>query len=147
HEPVATTPTIADLESGGAEVRRMPVWQSTLVALGSLVILLGVALAVMIGVGAILHAVNPARNFDVFYVFHNGIVVACLIGVSLLWLLPPHPWAKKLVEATYREEPAVAAGGAESGEDALAVLAMEGNREPPPRQGTSEEVGEEMAHL
>lgn len=100
--------TTADRASG----ERMGIGRSTLIALGSLALVAGIAFGVLTGVGAILHAVNPAKHFDTFYVLHNEIVVGTLIALSLLWLLPPHPWAKRLVEKTGRK-PATAgrAGG------------------------------------
>lgn len=107
--------TTADRASG----ERMPLWKSSLVALGGLVLVAGIAFGVLTGVGAILHAVNPAKHFDTFYVLHNEIVVGTLIALSLLWLLPPHPWAKRLIGAAERE-PATAGradGGGSYGAD------------------------------
>jgi len=123
-------------------VRRMPVWKSSLLALAGLVFVLGIALGEMTGVGQLLHALNPARHFDIFFALHQQLVVGSLIGVSLLWLLPPHPWAKRVVEATDREEPAEIAGEAGDGGPAkVTVLSLFKGRGPPPRQDTSMGVG------
>lgn len=94
-------------------VRRMPLWQSSLSALVGLVFVLGVAVGEMAIGGSLIHAfIDPARRFDVFSALHDQLVMGCLMGVSLLWLLPPHPWAKRLVEATDRAGPADSAGKA-----------------------------------
>ncbi|MGH8980133.1 MAG: hypothetical protein ACRDWE_03785 [Acidimicrobiales bacterium] len=92
-------------------VERMPVRRSTLLAIGSLVFVLGIAFGVMTGLGQLVHVLNPAKHFDIFYALHKEYVVASLIAACLLWLLPPHPWAKRLVKAapaharTATEEP------------------------------------------
>lgn len=123
-------------------VRTMPVWKSTLIAFGGLFFVLGLALAEMTGIGSILHALNPARHFDIFYALHQQLVVGSLIGVSLLWLLPPHPWAKRLVEATDRDQPADRAGEAGvGGPGTVAALSLYQGRDPPPRQDASAGVG------
>lgn len=127
------------------EVRAMALWKSTLVAVASLAMALGVAVALMSGVGAILHAVNPAKQFDIFYALHNEVVVGCLIGVSLLWLLPPHPWAKRLAEATAGDRPAQDAGEAGVGEPGTAAaLSMYQGSGPASPADESQEVADEM---
>lgn len=124
------------------QVRRMPVWQSSLLALGGLVFVLGIALAEMAGIGELLHSLDPARQFDVYYALHSQLVVGSLIGVSLLWLLPPHPWAKRLVEAADREEPAEGAGEGRSGAPGMVTaLSLYQDRGPPLGRAESEEVG------
>jgi len=128
-------------EQALVRVRTMPVWKSTLVAFVGLFVVLGIALGEMTGVGAILHAVNPARHFDIYYALHQQLVVGSLIGMSLLWLLPPHPWAKRLVEATDREEPAERAGEAGvGGPGTVAALSLYQGRDPPPRQDAAQGV-------
>jgi len=80
-------------------------WRSTLLALATLIFVLGIAVAVMLGVGHLLHVLFPAKHFDVFYALHRPVVRWCLIAVSALWLLPPHPWARRLVDAVDRDAP------------------------------------------
>lgn len=126
-------------EESLVRVRVMPVWKSTLVAFAGLFFVLGIALGEMVGVGSILHALNPARQFDIFYALHQQLVVGCLLGVSLLWLLPPHPWAKRVMAAT-AQEPAQLAGGAGSdGANVIALSDKEG-RVPPHRPRVQREA-------
>ena len=122
-------------------VRRMPVWKSSLLALAGLVFVLGLAWGEMAGVGQLLHALNPARHFDIFYALHQQLVVGSLIGVSLLWLLPPHRWAKRVVEATDREPPADVVGEAGARGLKVTVLSLYKGRDPPFGQDKSQGVG------
>ena len=72
--------------------------QAALVALGSLIVAYGVALGSMYAIGSIVHAIDPSRRLDILYVFHNRIAVLVLIGLAVLWLLPPYPSAIRKVE-------------------------------------------------
>lgn len=81
----------------------MPLWKSSALALGSLVFVLAIAFGVMIGAGHLIHVLNPAKRFDIFYALHKGFVRWSLLAVCVLWLLPPHPWATRLVEVTGRD--------------------------------------------
>ncbi|HVC14537.1 MAG TPA: hypothetical protein VND62_06730 [Acidimicrobiales bacterium] len=128
-------------EQALVQVRRMPVWKSILVAVATLGFVLGIALAEMVGVGAILRTINPARHVDIYHALHNQLVVGSLIGMSLLWLLPPHPWAQRLVEATHREEPAQTAGAAGEGDRKVASLSVYPRGDMPPRRDEAQGVG------
>lgn len=116
---------------GMVSVRRMSIWRSTLIALGGLVVVLGIALGVMTGVGAVLHAVIPRRHFDVYAVLHNQLVLLCLLCLSILWLLPPHPWAKELVEVPIRDDPEPRFPEPVTGEARVAVVSAYQCRAPP----------------
>ena len=93
---------------------RLSRWQSLGLAVGSLVLVCGLALGVMLAGGALLHALDPTRHVDLFAALHDRWVVGVLLGIALLWLLPPYPWAKWLVAAGSQEQPAHA-GRAEDG--------------------------------
>ena len=93
---------------------RMPRWQSALIALGTLVLVFGLGILVMLAGGLVIHAVKPTRHVDIFAAFHNQWVVGILLGIAVLWLLPPHPWAKRLVAPSSQEQP-VKAGRTEDG--------------------------------
>ena len=105
----ATTP-----EAPAKTPVRMPRWQSSLIALGTLVLVFGLGILVMLAGGAVIHALKPTRHVDIFAAFHNQWVVGILLGIAVLWLLPPHPWAKRLVAPSSQEQP-VKAGRAEDG--------------------------------
>lgn len=112
----AHEPTTFDAPSarGGSEVR-MGRWQRFLIALGVLVVICGVALCVMLAGVAVMHAVKPTRHVDIFFALHSHWVVGVLLGIAVLWLLPPHPWAKRAIARSSREQPAQA-GGTEDGD-------------------------------
>lgn len=84
-------------------VQRMSPWKSTLLAVVSLVFVLGIALGVMVGAGHLIHLVDPKKHFDIFYTLHEGIVRWSLVAICILWLLPPHPWATRLIEVPDHE--------------------------------------------
>lgn len=86
-------------------------WERAVVALGSLVVVYGVGFGVLVAGGAIAHAALPSRHVDLFAALHDQWVVGALLGVSVLWLLPPYPWAKRVVTSRSREQPAETAGG------------------------------------
>ena len=71
--------------------------QGFLLAAGSLVLVYGLALGVMLAGGVIIHAVSPTRHMDILVALHHWWVVGPLLGIAVLWLLPPHPWAKRVV--------------------------------------------------
>ena len=99
--------------------------QSFGLAVGSLVLVYGLALGVMLLGGAVLHAVDPARRIDIFAALHHWWVVGPLLGIGLLWLLPPYPWAKWLVAARSQENPARSAGRTEDGDGGASTVQLE----------------------
>jgi hypothetical protein len=103
---------------------RMPRWQSSLIALGSLVLVFGLAILVMLAGGAVIHAVKPTRHVDIFAALHNQWVVGILLGIAALWLLPPHPWAKRLIALPSQEQPAEA-GRTEDGGGGASTVHLE----------------------
>jgi hypothetical protein len=72
---------------------RMGLFQSTEIAVLGLVLVAAVALGSMMGSAGVLHLLSPAKQFDAFRALHEPVVVEVLFGLSVLWLLPPHPWA------------------------------------------------------
>ena len=86
--------SIAGPAAGTASTRW---WHGTLFAAVLLLAFYGIALAVMLVGGAVIHAVSPRRHVDVFAALHHLLVVGILLGLSVLWLLPPHPWARRLL--------------------------------------------------
>lgn len=62
-------------------------------ALLALVFVLGVALGTLLLGGLVLHALVPDRVIDIFAALHNHIVLGVLLGLAVLWLSPPYPWA------------------------------------------------------
>ncbi len=88
-------------------------WQSTLIAVGSVVLVYGLAAGVLFGGGAVIHTFMPKRHVDIFYAFHRWWVVGVLLGITVLLLLPPHPWAKRAIAPLSRDQP-VRAGGTET---------------------------------
>ena len=103
-------------EAGHPETEvRLARWQSFLIAVGSLVLVFGFGLVVMLAGGAVVHDVDPGRHMDTFAAFHNPWIVSILLGIAVLWLLPPHPWAKRVVAPSSQEQPAASAGGTEDG--------------------------------
>jgi hypothetical protein len=116
--PTVGAPTVEPPSEALAPVKakaRMPRWQSFLIAFGSLVAVYGLATLVMLGGGAVVHALKPTRHVDIFAALHNAWVVGVLLGITVLWLLPPHPWAKRVVVPRSQEQPAENAGGTEDG--------------------------------
>lgn len=101
---------------------RLRRWQSALIAIGSLVVIYAVGVGVMLAGGAVIHAIQPAKHVDIFAALHSQWVVGILLGISVLWLLPPHPWAKRVVATGSREEPAQTAGRTEDGGDSVATI-------------------------
>jgi hypothetical protein len=73
---------------------RIGLFPATLIAMLGLVLVAAVALGSMISSSAVLHLLSPAKHFDAFRVLHEPAVVEVLFGLAVLWLLPPHSWAK-----------------------------------------------------
>jgi hypothetical protein len=71
---------------------RMGLFRSTEIAVLSLVLVAAVALGSMMGSSAVLHLLSPAKQFDAFRALHEPVVVEVLLGLAVIWLLPPHPW-------------------------------------------------------
>jgi len=71
----------------------MGLLQATGIAALSLVLVAAVALGSMVGSSALLHLFAPAKQFDAFRALHESAAVEVLLGLAVLWLLPPHPWA------------------------------------------------------
>jgi hypothetical protein len=72
---------------------RMGLLQSTAIAVLSLILVAAVALGSMVGSAALLHLVSPSKQINAFHALHESAVVEVLLGLAILWLLPPHPWA------------------------------------------------------
>ena len=100
----AQTEVESPVESPEPTVVRMSAWKSTLIALASLVGFLGVVLGVMALGGAVIHALVPSHQFDVFYALHKEFVVIALLVVSVIWLIPPHPWSEKVVQPADQDQ-------------------------------------------
>jgi hypothetical protein len=71
----------------------MGIVAATSIAVLSLGIVAAVALSSMMGSAALLHLLAPAKQFDAFRALHEPVVVEVLLGLAVLWVLPPHPWA------------------------------------------------------
>lgn len=87
---------------------RLGRWQSFGLAIGSLAVVYGLGLVVMLAGGAVIHALDPARRIDSLAALHNQWVASVLLGIAVLWLLPPHPWAKRVITTGSQEQPAQA---------------------------------------
>jgi len=117
--------------AGMIHVRRMSLWRSKLLAFVGLVVVLGLALGLMAGAGAVVHALVPRFHFDTYAALDNQIVVFCVIGLSILWLLLPHPWAKELVEVPTRDDPAPRFAEPVTGKERVVVNSVYESRAPP----------------
>jgi MFS family permease len=120
YEQVAAMHTTAPSAAAEVEVR-LTRWQSFLVAVASLVGIFGAAFGVMLVGGVVIHAFDPRRRVDIFTAFHSLWVVGVLLGIAVLWLLPPYPWVKRVITPASPEHPASAAGGTGDGGAANAV--------------------------
>ena len=105
--PVTETP-VPEKETSRRSQGRLSRWQSFGLAVGSLVLVFGLGLVVMLAGGAVIHALKPTRHVDIFASLHNRWVVGALLGITVLWLLPPHPWAKRVMASGSQEQPAQA---------------------------------------
>jgi hypothetical protein len=110
--------------------------QGLLLAAGSLVLVYGLALGVMLAGGAVIHALSPTRHIDILAAFHHWWVVGPLLGIAVPRLLPPYPWAKRVVASRSPERPAHGrAGRTEDGDGgAFTVHLAAPGPEPPPGQ-------------
>jgi hypothetical protein len=79
---------------------QLTVSASVAFAVLSLVLVSAVALGSTLLSAAILHLVSPDRRFDTFRALHEPVAIALLLGLAVLWLLPPYPWA---VQPAHRE--------------------------------------------
>ena len=75
--------------------------QSFGLAIGSLVLVYGLGFVVTLAGGAVMSAIDPVRRIDAFAALHDRWVIGALLGITVLWLFPPHPWAKRLVVPAY----------------------------------------------
>jgi hypothetical protein len=102
---------------------RLTRWQGFGLAAVSLVLVLvfRFGILVMLAGGAVVHAVKPTRHVDIFAALHNEWVVGIVLGIAVLWLLPPYPWAKRLVAPSSQEQPAEAGRTEDGGGGASAV--------------------------
>ena len=107
--------TIREVSPSTRAAVRMKRWQSFAIAVGSLVVIYSLGLGVMLAGGVVIHAVQPAKHVDIFAALHNQRVVGIVLGIAVLWLLPPHPWAKRVIALPSQEQPAPIAGGTEDG--------------------------------
>jgi len=57
----------------------------------------------MLGSSALAAHLSPSHHFDVFRAFHEPLVVVLLIALSVLWVLPPHPWFEDSADSGERE--------------------------------------------
>lgn len=132
---------IAACEASAVQGQRMGAVSATCVALAVLVFALGIALGEMYAGGAVIHAVVPSRHFDILYALHNQLVVGILIGLSLVWLAPPHRWVARLVEPPDKQ-PAPTADKRESGKVAnLTARTAADDRASLRRMRTKQEIG------
>jgi hypothetical protein len=76
---------------------------STAFADVSLVFVSLVALGSMLTSTAVLHLLYPNRHFDDFRALHEPLALGLLLGLAVLWLLPPHPWAMEPVQSEPRK--------------------------------------------
>lgn len=118
-------------------VAKLHLGPATLLALVALAIAIGTALGVISVVGTLLHTISPDRQFDTYAALHNEAVVFTLIGLSVLWLLPPHPWAKELVEVCVRDDPEARYPSPVTGKPRLAVVSVYQCRAPPQRRAAA----------
>ena len=116
-------------------------WQSLVIATGTLVLVFGFGILVMLAGGAVIHAVKPTRHLDIFAAFHNQWVVGVLLGIAVLWLLPPHPWVKRLVAPSSPEQPAEAGRTEDGGGGASTVHVEVPEPGPSPGQAEGQSVG------
>ena len=93
-DPVTVPPPSEQPANAGVRLKR---WQSFGIAVGSLVVIYGLGICVMLAGGVVIHTLKPTRHIDIVAAFHNAWVVGILLGIAVLWLLPPHPWAKRVV--------------------------------------------------
>ena len=119
--PEAPTP---EGKSSQRSQGRLSRWQSFGLAVGSLVLVFGLGLVVMLAGGAVIHALKPTRHVDIFASLHNRWVVGALLGITVLWLLPPHPWAKRVVASRSQEQPAQA-GRTEDGGGGVSTVQLD----------------------
>lgn len=122
---LALVETGAEVIPSPAPEVRLKRWQSTLIAFGTLILVYGIAFGVTAIGGVVIHAFDPARHVDIFAALHNMWVVGVLLGITVLWLLPPHPWARRVISPDSREQPAWMAGGAEGGGDRVDAAQFE----------------------
>ena len=120
-EPVTAPPAPGRAAKAEARLSR---WQSFGLAVGSLVLVFGLGLVGMLAGGAVIHAMKPTRHVDIFASLHNRWVVGALLGITVLWLLPPHPWAKRVAASGSQEQPAQA-GRTEDGGGGASTVQLE----------------------
>ena len=73
--------------------------QATLLAFAILMLILTTAFGTLQGSATFLRHLFPDRHFDAFGALHRPLVLGLLLGASVLWVLPPHPWAAKPSDA------------------------------------------------
>ena len=93
---------------------RRRTWKQFGLALSGLAYLAAVAFGTMLLGGGVVHHLVPTRHVDMFAALHNHIVLGVLLGLSVLWLMPPYPWAQQ-EPSTESQDPAQSAGEAEGG--------------------------------
>lgn len=124
-DPLVVVPAEREVLTDSSEHRMKPpkaprtrrrTWKQFGLAFAGLVYLAAVALGTMLLGGVALHTLVPKRHIDMFAVLHNHIVLGVLLGLVVLWLLPPYPWAKQQPSAG-AGEPVQSAGETEVGGD------------------------------
>ncbi len=137
-----TTPEAPEAQVPARVKIRLTRWQSFGLAAGSLVLVYGLGILVMLGGGAVIHALKPTRHVDIFAALHDQWVVGILLGIAVLWLLPPHPWAKRLVAPSSQEQPAEAGRSEDGGGGASTVQSEAPGPGPSTRPAGGQPVGE-----
>lgn len=109
---VIELPTGAGSAQPAAATAQLSWWQGSLLSVVALAGIYGVAIGEMVLLGVIIHSFDPTKVLNIFTALHNQWVVGVLLGITVLWLLPPHPWAARVIAPLSREQPA---GAGETG--------------------------------
>jgi hypothetical protein len=125
YEPVQQVFEFPSTSATAATVEQVELrwWQGTLLSALALTAIYGVAVGEMAVLGVIIHALNPNKLLNIFTVLHNQWVVGVLLGITVLWLIPPHPWTKRVIAPLSPEQPAgIAVGETDGGGGSITAL-------------------------